>query len=203
MTTEPQEPPQQQEPAWMAGLVRLIERQGGEGPTAQLLYQENKQHRDRIKQLEDEARQLREAAQAAEPYTALNLTPDQIATALQERDTLVQRVQEAERMEVIRQAAELHGYKAGVLAKLPGLPAISIGTHDGSPAAFVQDGDKQTLLADYLTANHADFLPALQPTEAASGVPHPAQGTGPANRKPTIDEIKARKLRSREYSPSI
>lgn len=108
-----------------------------------------------------------------EAYTALG-KPDELQAALTERDTLNAEKVKRERQDSINQAAEAAGYKANVLGKLNGIDAVSFEVREieaeGQKVkkAFVKDAEgKETPLSDYVSANFADFLPALtKPTEA-------------------------------------
>lgn len=115
---------------------------------------------------------------------ALTAERTQAQTAQQELATL-------KRGQLVRDAADVAGYKASVLARLAGeLPMeIRDTTVDGKAvkSVIVKDGDKETPLADYAKAQWADFLPSLQASAAAQQpagttfVPQPAGGQAPAN----------------------
>lgn len=180
----PASPAPQPEPAPQPqqGYQRLLERNGNDaGAVATLLYQENYQHRQRIRELE--GRLPKEGAvilsgDDAARWEALKAhKPDEIAAALAERDTLKQQVANVARRETVRKAAEVVGYKASVLEKLPGLPPVEVTGEGDTIAAHVITDSGNMLLADYVAQQYADFLPALQ-VQQQSGTPFPQQVAG-------------------------
>jgi hypothetical protein len=178
---EPAQQPQQ-------GYTRLLERNGNDaGAVATLLYQENYQHRQRIRDLE--GRLPKEGAvilsgDDVARWDALRAhNPADVAAALAERDTLKAQVTETARKETIRKAADAAGLKASVLERLPGLPPVEVTEADGKAIAHVVTDAGKVPLIDYVTSQFADFLPALQLTQQqTTGAPWPRQPTGGAQR---------------------
>lgn len=173
----------------LAGLQRLIERQGGEaGRVAELLYRENHDLREKNRALAAQAPAqgavVLDAAQAAQwtAYTALGKA-EELKTALEARTDAEARLAALERGEVLRQVAEASGYKASVLGQLPGATDLTFSVReveaDGkkTPTAFVKDkaGTEHALTA-YAQQHWADFLPALVAAQGA-GQDTAGQGT--------------------------
>lgn len=186
-------------------LNGLANRHGGMDGAGLVLLQENKQYRARIKALEDELTAVKGAVvlnseQAGDwtKYQELG-KPDDLAT-VRSNYTQLQREQ------LYAQAASAHGYKAGVLAKLPGMSDLSLEIReteqDGNKVkvAYVKKGEEQERpLPDYVKETWGDFLPALQQKPAAPGTPWPRQNAG--GQGPTVDPIQAtldRRYRQRE-----
>jgi hypothetical protein len=181
---------------WQQSLSNLIRREGGADATAQLLFQENREHRQRIRELE----------QRVPGEGAVVLTGDQAAawqtyqglgapTDVQQRLTAAEQAQNElaglRRAEQIRGVAEAAGYKPGVLQKLAEGLTLELREEqrDGQTARvpYVVSGEGQqqqaTPLADYAQQHWADFLPALsaqqqQQPPQGGGVAYPRQQGG-------------------------
>lgn len=169
----------------------LVTKQGGQDAAGVLLLRENKEYRDKIKELETQNRELQgkvpkegtavldvEQAKSWQAYQALG-KPEELAT-VKSGYTALQREQ------LIGKAAEAHQFKPGVLGKLVG-SGLGIDIRDvekdgqKTAVAFIKDGDKEIPLLDYVKTNFSDFLPSLQATAtppATPGVPFPKQGAG-------------------------
>lgn len=169
--------------AMTTAFKSLSEQRGGTEPAALFLMQRYAQLEQQIETLK--AKQIPNGAivltgdQVALWEALKSYKPDDVAAALQERDTLKSQIATVEREKLITRAAEAAGYKASVLAKLPDLPAIEVTEKDGKPVADVVKDGARTPLADYVTANYADFLPSLQQQSQQSpqptGIPFPNQ----------------------------
>jgi hypothetical protein len=181
---------------WQQSLSNLIRREGGADATAQLLFQENREHRQRIRELE----------QQLPGEGAVVLTGDQAAawqtyqglgapTDVQQRLTAAEQAQNElaglRRAEQIRGVAEVAGYRPTVLERLAeGLEfEVREEQRDGQTARvpYVVSGEGQqqqaTPLADYAQTHWADFLPALsaqqqQQPPQGGGVTYPRQQGG-------------------------
>jgi hypothetical protein len=132
---EPAQQPQQ-------GYTRLTERNGNDaGAVATLLYQENYQLRQRIRDLEGRLPKEGERdprwRRCGTLGSAQAHNPADVAAALAERDTLKAQVTETARKETIRKAADAAGLKASVLERLPGLPPVEVTEVDGKAIAHV------------------------------------------------------------------
>jgi hypothetical protein len=182
-----------------------MQRQGGADPTAALLFQENHQYRERIRQLEQqlpgEGAVVLSGDQAAawQTYQGLGAPTD-----VQQRLTAAEQAQNElaglRRAEQIRGVAEAAGYKPGVLERLAEGLTLELreDQRDGQTARvpYVVSGESQqqqaTPLADYAQQHWADFLPALraeqqQQPPQGGGVTYPRQQGGggqPATSKP-------------------
>lgn len=176
----------------LSAFNNLANRQGGQDAAGVILLQENKQYRDRIKALEGQLAAAQgkvpgegavvlsgEQAELWTKYQELG-KPDDLA-ALQTNYTALQREQ------LYAQAAGAHQYKAGVLAKLPGMADLSLDIReveqDGKKVkvAYAKNADGQERpLPDYVKETWADFLPALQqkPDGQGAGTPWPRQSAG-------------------------
>ena len=155
-------------------------------------------------QLRDERRQLRGQvpAQGAVVLAGDDVQRWQQYQQLGAIDALQQQLQGAQttqaelaalrRQAVLSDVQTASGYKASVLAKLPGASDLTFEvrdvTADGktSKAAFVKDKDgKEHPIADYAKSNWADFLPSLTTTTqqpaGTSFVPQNPGGGAPAD----------------------
>jgi hypothetical protein len=165
--------------------------------------------------LRDERRTLRSQlpAQGATVLTAEQAQAWAAYQQLGELAQLQQRLKDAEtaggelatlrRNALLGQVEQASGYKASVLAKLPGADKLTYEVResqmDGKAVkqVYVKDeAGKEHPLADYAKAQWADFLPALQPQQ---GTPAPAgtsfvpqnPGTGNAPADPLAAAAKA------------
>jgi hypothetical protein len=186
-----QNPPQPQGGGqdWQQSLSNLIRREGGADATAQLLFQENREHRQRIRQLE----------QQLPGEGAVVLTGDQAAawqayqglgapTDVQQRLTAAEQAQNElaglRRAEQIRGVAEAAGYRPTVLERLAeGLEfEVREEQRDGQTArvpyvvARGEQGEQRTPLVEYAQAHWVDFMPALRAEQAAGQQQLPTQG---------------------------
>lgn len=164
------------------------------------LLKDNRKQRDEIRELSDEVDDLKpyKAAFGEAPIDgAVVLTKDQAAawakyqelgkpedlkTAVEERDGLRKKVSEADHRASSDAAAEAAGYKAEVLAKLPGASEatfeVRTETVEGKEAkvAYVTpagDDGKAVKLTDYTKEHWKEFLPALTKVESESPTPTP------------------------------
>ncbi len=130
-------------------------------------------------------------ATAYEAYRALG-KPDEVQQRLQERETLQGQLSTLQRDAVLRDAAQVAGYKFSVLRDRAGDLAIEVrdATEEGKAVkrAFVKTQAGETPLAEYAAREWADYLPALQAgdagRQAGAGVQFPGQAGGnppPAN----------------------
>ena len=117
-------------------------------------------------------------AELLEKYKPLG-TPDELATAKTERDTLKETETKRQRQDNNRLVAKELGYNVEAFDKLPDLPEFEIREKDGkkSVVAKVTEGDKvvEKAAKDYVESSYAPLLPALQ---AKQGVQVPANGSG-------------------------
>ena len=117
-------------------------------------------------------------------YSALG-KPDDLKTAMTERDSFRSDLSGRDRRDSNRTAADAAGYRPGVLEKL--LPADAVTsvrevTVDGKAVrtAFVKIGENERPLSEWASVEHADFMPSLALSTppagppAASWVPQPA-----------------------------
>lgn len=122
-----------------------------------------------------------EKAKEYESYKALGKF-DELKTRIDAHANLETENSELKKKEVIREVAELHGYKATVLAdrdKLAGGLEFVIKTdpQNKRKAAFVKEGDKDIPLTEYAESNWADYLPSLK-VEQGQPQSQPRTGTG-------------------------
>lgn len=175
------------DPPWLAGLQSLLARNGNnDSAVAQLLYQENHGHRQKIRELEGKVPPagavVLTADQAAQwqAYQQLGV-PDALKTALTEADTAKANLAKHERAALLGKAAEAHGYNAAVLAKLPGFEqpvALKERSENGKTirTAVVQAESGEVSLNEFVQQHYAEFLPALQPQQQrAQGTRFPGQ----------------------------
>jgi hypothetical protein len=193
-------PQQQQQPQpqgggqdWQQALSNLIQRQGGEGAAATLLFNENREHRQRIRELEQrvpgEGAVVLSGDQAAAWQTYQGLgAPTDVQQRLTAAEQAQQELAGLRRAEQIRGVAEAAGYKPGVLERLAEGLTLELREEqrDGQTARvpYVVTGENQAEpLAEYAQTHWADFLPALRaeqqqlPTQGG-GVTYPRQQGG-------------------------
>lgn len=165
-----------------AGYQRLLERhQNNALDMARTLYDENFRYRERIRELERSAPAqgalVLSAEQAAQwqAYQQLG-TAEGLTQQLTAAQTAQTELAGLKRSTLIRDVADVAGYKASVLGQLPGADKLDfiIREADGKQSVVVKDGDTETALADYAQQQWADFLPALQAGQHAQQ----ARGTG-------------------------
>lgn len=172
-------------------LQNLIGRNNGDtGAVATLLFNENYQLRDRVRQLEgrvpaegsmvltgDQVTAWQAYQQIGDVATVQQrLTDGQ--TAISERDTL-------RRDGVLRDVAEMSGFRLSVLQGIRGATDLQYEVREVDEngqrvrRAFVRNGETTTPVADYANQHWADFLPALRVAQQGhGGVPFPAQNAG-------------------------
>jgi hypothetical protein len=121
------------------------------------------------------------------------------ATAIQERDSL-------RRDTVIRQAADVAGYKPSVLQRLAADVQLSVREADGKQEAVVTvEGQQPIPLTQYAEQHWADFLPALtaqsQGTQQRAGVPFvPQAGNGTPPKPQDIVAAFAKQIQAQRDS---
>jgi hypothetical protein len=179
--------------------------------------------------LRDERRTLRGQlpAQGAVVLSAEDAVRWQTYQQLGAVDALTQQLQGAQtaqtelaslrRESLLGKVQEVSGYKASVLGKLPGADKLDFQIReveqDGKKEQTVvvkesgtagSGGDKETPLADYAKTHWADFLPALQATQAQQSagttfVRQDASGTAPAG---ALDAYAKRFQEQRDAAPN-
>lgn len=203
---------QGQQPDPQAAFQSLLDRNANDAQrVAWLLYQENHDHRGEARQLREQVQQLQNQVQQLQGQipqdgsTVLNGeqaaawtryqefgAPDDIA-ALQNNLNSLQRGQ------LLRDAAQAHGYRVSVLQTLASdsLTLELRPNADGSgQTAHVITGDNQaTPLPEYAQANWSDFMPALQERPQTQTFPRQTPGTPP----PAADPVQAEL--NRRYAP--
>lgn len=194
------------------GLQNLINRQGGTDAAVVLLYQENHQYRERIRQLEKEVEKTKgqlpkegevvlsgKDLEAWKAYQALG-DPETVKKLQGELNDTKAALGALQKEQVLRDVAEVSGYKFQVLRNLGAELDYEIREveQDGKKAkgVFVKNGDGQTKpLADYAQEKWTDFLPALKPAETQAppqpaGTRFPTQNPGsPAPQKNLVDDF--------------
>jgi hypothetical protein len=202
----------------LAGLQRLIERQGGEaGRVAELLYRENHELREKNRTLAAQAPAqgavVLQGEQAAQwtAYTALGKA-EELKAAIEARSAAEGRLTALEREATLRTVAEASGYKASVLGQLPGASDLTFAVReveaDGkkTPTAFVTDtaGQEHALTA-YAQQHWADFLPALAASQggtAGQGASFVRQATGGSAPSSPVDAFIQQSNERRDKAPS-
>lgn len=184
-------------------LNGLANRHGGMDGAGLVLLQENKQYRDRIKALEDELAAVKgkvpgEGAVVLNGEQVGDWTKYQELGKPDDLATVRSNYTQLQREQLYSQAASAHGYKPGVLAKLPGIADLSLEIREieqnGNKVkvAYAKSGEGQERpLTDYVKETWGDFLPALEqkPAGQGAGTPWPRQNAG--GQGPTVDPIQA------------
>jgi hypothetical protein len=171
----------------------LIRREGGADATAQLLFQENREHRQRIRELEQrvpgEGAVVLTGDQAAawQAYQGLG-APNDVQQRLTAAEQAQQELSGLRRAEQVRSVAEAAGYRPTVLERLAeGLEfEVREEQRDGQTARvpYVVSGEGHAEpLTSYAQQHWADFLPALsaqqqQQAPQGGGVTYPPQQGG-------------------------
>lgn len=176
------------------GIERLLERNGNDANAALLvLYRDNYDLREANRQLKTKVPAegavvlSAEQAQAWTAYQQLG-QPADLQTALSERDQARGDLAKLQRSAAIREAAEVAGYKASVLAGLDtqagGLAyevrEVTDANGAKSRVAYVKAAEGDPVpLTQFAETQWGDFLPALATTPPpAQGTPYPAQQQG-------------------------
>ncbi|WP_161884061.1 hypothetical protein [Deinococcus alpinitundrae] len=184
----PPAPPAAQPPAPASGdsiarsLQNLIDRQGGSDRAAQLLFDENRNYRTRIRELESQlpaqgATVLTpEQAQQWTAYQAINADPAALRTQLEQGSAAVQR-------ETGRTLADASGANpdvlsdrlrvAGLRAEVREIPAEGANPARREVRVLNAEGADQGELRTYAQQHWQPFMPALFPASP----PAQAQGT--------------------------
>jgi hypothetical protein len=111
-------------------------------------------------------------AAAWQAYKALG-APDALKKSLDEAQTATQEAQTLRREKAVNEAANVAGFKPGVLARLAdGLELTIKGEKDKKAAYVVKDG-AETALEDYAIQEWAEFLPALKQADKQADRPAP------------------------------
>jgi hypothetical protein len=188
---------------------RLDKYEGDAMKFATALYDENWQLREKNRQLEGKAPSegsvvlSKTDAERWESYKALG-KPDELKQRLDAHATLETQLAEMKQKDVLREVADLHGYKLSVLLdrdKAAGGLKVEIKDDaKGVKTAFVKDGDKEAPITEFAQQHWADYLPSLKVETATQ--PRAGNGFDPKPKvatAPTVAELKAQKLRSGQY----
>jgi len=142
-------------------------------------------------------------AQEYEAYKVIG-KPQEIQDRLDAHATLETQLAEMKQKDVLREVADLHGYKLSVLLdrdKAAGGLKVEIKDDaKGVKTAFVKDGDKEAPITEFAQQHWADYLPSLKVETATQ--PRAGNGFDPKPKvatAPTVAELKAQKLRSGQY----
>jgi hypothetical protein len=186
-----------------AGLLKRIESAGGIEQAIQRLWTDNADARRQARQARDDANAAQAALKKAKkdaPEGSITLTPEEAAawetyTQLgrpEDLQTTLDAYSEAsaelarlQRLDTIRQSAELAGFNAQILTDLdkanPGLTFAVEEDEEGRPQAMVteEEGEPQPL-REYAANHWRAYLPILtadpaQPSAGAPGQPYPRQ----------------------------
>jgi hypothetical protein len=186
---------------WQQALANLIQRQGSEGAAATLLFNENRDYRERIRQLEQqlpgEGAVVLSGDQAAAWQTYQGLgAPTDLQQQLEQAQQAQNELAGLRRAEQIRGVAEAAGYRPTVLERLAEGLTLELREEqvEGQTARvpYVVSGEGHAEpLTSYAQQHWADFLPALsaqqQQQAPQGGVTYPPQQGGggqPATSKP-------------------
>lgn len=183
---------------------RLTKMNGDAMAFATQLFDENYRLREDRRVLGEE---LKEAKKATPPAGAVVLAPDKakeyeeyqalgtakdLKTRIEAHVTLETEVKDLKKKEVIREVAEIYGYKPSVLEALDKMQGglefeIRVDEKSKRKVADIKDGDKATPFPQYVEDNLADYLPSLkveqgpptQPVRTGHGAdPRPAGQNG-------------------------
>lgn len=173
----------------------LAKKSGDALQLASQLFDENFSLRGEKRTLKTEVAELRKSvpadgsivlspdkAKEYEAYKALG-KPDDLKTRIDAHETLESEVKGLKKKEVIREVAEIHGFKPTVLEdrdKAAGGLEFVIKLDDKKrKVAYVKDGDKETPLTQYAEDNWADYLPSLKVEQGPTLQPRTGHGADP------------------------
>lgn len=190
------------------GVQSLMTKHGGDaGAVAALLYQENYQYRERIRQMQEQI----------PPKDAVILTDPADLEAWNGRGDLAAQLEQAqqqltayERRQAISSAAAAAGYKesvlAGLVAQIDQPAALETAEKDGETIATIRIGEEADPipLADYASEHWADFMPALQPEERPTGTNYPGQAgsNGSAPQGGGVADLYLKRVQERAQAPN-
>lgn len=161
------------------GLNRLLERHSNDaGAVSVLLYDENRQYREKIRQLQEQL----------PPDSAVILTDPAEIDAWNQRGDLAAQLEQAqqqiaahERAQAIHSAAQAAGYNervlSGLISQIAEPAALETAERDGQTVATIRIGAEADPipLTDYAAQHWADYMPALRPETRPTGTPYPTQ----------------------------
>jgi hypothetical protein len=127
--------------------------------------------------------------------------PEEIKAKLDKLPELESKVESHEKSKLLSRAAQTEGYVETVFAPLANNLEFEFKTVEANgqkkESAFVKmkvDGtEKVTPLAEYMQANHVDFLPALKPVQTTARKHVPQDMSGRPATTNVYDEIRAQK----------
>jgi hypothetical protein len=197
----------------------LLARYGKDGDAAlrmaerlSAVLEDNFKAREKNRQLRDEVAGLRgkaapegavvlsaDEAKRWEAYQGLGVEPAAIKAALAERDEARGSLAKLEREKVLRDVADVAGYKPSVLGQLPGSADLAFEirtvTQDGKSerAVYVKADGKDVPLTEYAQQQWADFRPALRiEQQAATGTRYVEQSAG--GKPPAPQDMVSKRL---------
>lgn len=207
------------------GLQNLINRQGSPDSAAILLYQENHEYRQKLREAEARIKKLEswlpkegdvtltgKEVEQWNAYQALG-DPDTVKKLQGENEQLKGELGALRKEGTLRDVAETAGYKLQVLKTLGADLDYEIKEvdQDGKKAkgVFVKNGDGQVKpLGEYAKEKWPDFLPALQAEAPAqpTGTRFPPQNPGsPPPQKNVVEDFitEAQKARDAKTNPLV
>lgn len=200
-TPEPQAAPvaPQLPPDVLKSLESLISRAGGSDAASALLFNDNKELRDQLRDLKaklpKEGTVVLSQDEAAElaAYRAYG-KPDELKQRLDEGESAKQIAAQAAREKTIAKAAGVLGLQNNALLQtLLNSVELEVAGDNENPSVIVKDGEKQVPFADY-AKSRPDFeaaLPALQAQAApARGGSFVKQGVNGSNPTSVFDRIR-------------
>lgn len=202
---EDDDPPQDKDkgPDLVKAVENLLAKHGGPDRALSVLLSENYEYRDQIRDLK---KQLPAAGsivlsgddvKAWETYTGLG-KPTEVRKALEDGQRAATEATSLRKAGLVRDAAELHGFKPTVLATLVEKLDIVIVDgkgKDGKPvreAHIKGEGDSTTPLPEFAEKHWGEFLPALRPESKSppKGTPPRFNGNGTPPVNPTERPVK-------------
>jgi hypothetical protein len=159
---------------------RLAKMNGDAMAFATQLFDENFQHRTKIRELEGKVPSensvvlKKSEAEQWEAFKALGKKPEEIKQALTDAETVTTERDDLKKKDILRDVAGAHGYKLTVLQdrdKESGGLEYKLKDEKDSKGetrkvAYVVVEGKETPLEEYAQQNWADYLPSLKEAEA-------------------------------------
>lgn len=199
----------------LKGFRSLISREGDEQKAAMKLYDENYEHRKKIRELEARKTLTDEEYEQFEKYKEMG-KPDELKTKIEAADTAASELSAIKKEKAINEAAEVLGWNPKVLNRLGSDLEYEVKTktgEDGKAVKYVEakDGDKVIVVTDDFAKEKfgEEFLPSLK-KEASNttagnqdGKTFPSQSSASSSSSDDGDDLIAGRLEKNKKARGI
>ena len=206
-TKEKVEETKTETPDLVKAIEGLLARHGGSDGALRVLLSENHDHRETIRKLKESQPPAGslvlkgDDAKAWESYLSLG-KPSDLRKAIELGTQHATEAASLRKGETVREAADLHGLKPGVLKRLAdGLDIVFVEAKgkDGKPvreAHIKGEGDATTPLVQYAEKEWSEFLPSLKVADSKGVTPGtPPRRNGVPTPTPVVTQGEARVVR--------